>query len=37
MPRTVTHKQIQDWLDGVTTSPDDAVKKAKLKNPLLPR
>ena len=35
--RVVTLKQIQGWLDGVTTSPDEASKKAKLKNLMLSR
>jgi hypothetical protein len=31
----VSMQQVQRWLDGATTSPNDGVKKAKLKNLLM--
>ena len=33
----ITLQQIQRWLDGATTSPNEGVKKAKLKHLLLSR
>ena len=33
----ITLQQIQRWLDGATTSPNEGVKKAKLKTLLLSR
>ena len=33
----ITLQQIERWLDGATTSPNEGVKKAKLKNLMLSR
>jgi hypothetical protein len=33
----ITLKQVERWLDGVTTSPNDMVKKSKLKMLMMER